>query len=310
VFCLRISMKSRIFVAICLLAGHARATDAGAPPSYAAEIEAWRAEREARMRAPDGWLAVVGLTWLKQGPNRFGSAGDDDVILPAAAPPHAGSLVLDGHAVRLVVPPGSPVKLNGAAPAARALRTDASATPDVLAVGTVSWEIIERGARFGVRVRDKASPLRTAWVGSSWFPINRAYRVVARLQPRAGSTEIVVPDASGGKQTLQSPGTLIFTLLGKPQRLDPMLDGDDTGDQLIVFRDLTSGRETYGGGRFVRARRQADGTFVIDFNRAYSPPCAFTPYATCPLPPQQNRLRVGIAAGERTRPDASRNAHR
>jgi uncharacterized protein len=110
---------------------------------------------------------------------------------------------------------------------------------------------------------------------------------------------MVVPDASGGHQTLESPGTLELTLLGKPVRLDPVLDGDDPTDQMIVFRDLTSGRETYGGGRFVRARRQPDGTFVVDFNRAYSPPCAFTPYATCPLPPEQNRLKLAVTAGQK-----------
>lgn len=277
-------------------------------PAYVVEVEAWRTAREARMRAPDGWLSIIGLTWLHQGENRFGSAADDDVVLPPVTPPHAGSFVLEGRAVRLEIPSGSSVTLNGKPAASRALRTDVTDAPDVLAIGAVSWQLIERGGRIGVRVSDRENPLRTNWLGTRWFAIDPAFRVVARLEPRSG--EMVVPDASGGKQTLKSPGTLTFSVGGKPQRLDPVLDGDDDGDQLVVFRDSTSGRETYGGGRFVRARRQPDGTFVLDFNRAYAPPCAFTPYATCPLPPAQNRLRVAIPAGERTLGEGSRNARR
>jgi uncharacterized protein (DUF1684 family) len=300
-------MKSLVLL-LLLATGAASDGAARSGAAYVADVEAWRASREARLRAPDGWLAVVGLTWLHQGENRFGSAADDDVVLPAATPPHAGSFVLEGTTVRLTIPSGSPVTLNGKPATSRVLRTDVSATPDVLGVGSLTWQLIERGGRIGVRVSDRETPLRTSWLGTRWFAIDPAYRVVARLEPREG--EMVVPDASGGKQTLKSPGTLTFMLGGKPQRLQPVLDGDDDGDQLVVFRDATSGRETYGGGRFVRARRQPDGTFVVDFNRAYAPPCAFTPYATCPLPPAHNRLRVAIPAGERSLGEGNGNARR
>jgi uncharacterized protein len=277
---------------------------AAAPPSpadaYRAGVEAWRADRDVRLRAPDGWLSVVGLTWLRPGANRFGSARDNDVILPAPVAAHAGTLTLEGRSVRLDVPAGSPLAPDGGAATGRVLRTDQSPTPDTLRVGTVSWQIIERGARLGVRARDSASPRRQTFAGSQWYAIDPAYRVVARLTPRAGATDIVVPDASGGRQVLKSPGTLTFTLAGGERHLDPMLDGDDDRDELVVFRDQTSGRETYGGGRFVRALRQADGTFVLDFNRAYAPPCALTPYATCPLPPPQNRLAARVEAGEKS----------
>jgi uncharacterized protein len=290
-----------------LVAAPARAeppvTDAG----YRAEVTRWRQERDERLRAPNGWLSLVGLHWLRVGPNRFGGAPDDEVPLPRAVPAHAGSFVVEGgegrFSVRLVVPESSPLTLNGGAARSGALRTDAAPTPDILASGTVSWQVIERGARVGVRVRDSASPARRAFAGSTWYPIDPAYRVVARFTPRVGATDIVVPDASGGRQTLKSPGTLTFTLRGQTQHLDPTLDGDDDADQMIVFRDLTSGRQTYGAGRFVRALRQKDGTFVVDFNLAYAPPCAFTPYATCPLPPAQNRLRVAIEAGDKSGAD-------
>jgi len=268
--------------------------------AYRADVEGWRAARDERLRAPDGWLSLVGLVWLRPGVNRFGGARDNDVRLPDSVPAHAGAFVVAGRAVTLVVEPGAPLRLGGGPAKAAPFRTDAAPSPDVLQSGTVTWQVIERGERLGVRVKDSASPARRAFRGTRWFAIDPASRVVARFVPRVGAAQMVVPDASGGRQTLKSPGTLALTLLGKPQRLDPVLDGDDDADQLIVFRDLTSGRESYGGGRFVRARRQADGTFVVDFNRAYAPPCAFTPYATCPLPPPQNRLPVAVRAGERS----------
>lgn len=277
--------------------------------AYRADVERWRAARDARLRAPDGWLALVGLVWLKPGKNRFGGARDNDVPLPASVPAHAGAFVVDGHAVTLILEPGAALTMNGAPAKAGPLRTDAAASPDVLASGTVSFQIIERGERLGVRVKDSASPARQAFAGSRWYAIDPAFRVVARLVPHASVTKIVVPDASGGRQTLESPGTLELSLSGKPVRLDPVLDGDDPADQLIVFRDLTSGRETYGAGRFVRALRQPDGTFVVDFNRAYFPPCAFTPYATCPLPPEQNRLKTAVRAGQKSDGDPAGGSH-
>ena len=267
--------------------------------AYRTELERWRAARDERLRAPDGWLSVVGLAWLKAGVNRFGSARDNDVHLPDGVPAHAGAFVVDARSVKLVVEPGVAVTLGGAPARSGPFRTDAGPKPDVLASGTVTWQVIERGERLGVRVKDSASPARRSFIGSRWFPIDPAYRVVARLIPHARPEKMVVPDASGGKQTLESPGTLELTLRGAPLRLDPVLDGDDPADQMIVFRDRTSGRETYGAGRFVRASRQADGTFVVDFNRAYFPPCAFTPYATCPLPPEQNRLKIAVTAGQK-----------
>jgi uncharacterized protein (DUF1684 family) len=290
-------------------AGAAAATPG--PADYAAEVAAWRAARDVRLRADDGWLTLVGLAWLAPGANRFGSAHDDDVRLPAPVPRHAGTLELAGHDVRLVVPKDSPLLVDGEPARTGALRTDATPNPAVVSAGSISFQIIDRGERVGVRVRDRQSALRRSYPGSRWYPVDPSYRVVARLIPReAGKTEMVVPDATGGRQKLTSPGTLSFTLLGQTRRLDPVLDGDDPADQLVVFRDETSGRETYGGGRFVRAHRQPDGTFVVDFNRAYSPPCALTPYATCPLPPEQNRLRAAVRAGQRSQEDDAKGARR
>jgi len=287
--------------------GPAVATPAAAE-RHRAEVESWRREREAALRAPDGWLAVVGLTWLHAGANRFGSAPDDEIRMPAPAPAHAGALIVDGAALRAELAPGSGALLDGKPPSGRGpivVRTDAApAGPSVLGYGGVSLQVIARGGRFGARVKDRASAALAAFAGLDWFPIDAAYRVSARLEPGGHAGKIVVPDASGGRQELDSPGTLAFTLRGRATRLVPVADGPDAADLLVVFRDATSGGQSYGGGRFVRARRQPDGGYEIDFNRAYSPPCAFTPYATCPLPPPENRLAVAIPAGEKQPPGA------
>ena len=225
----RTSPKSSLLgAALVALPGVVAAAPTGsdAPAGYAAETAAWRATRETRLRAPDGWLAVVGLTWLRPGANRFGSARDNDVLMPAPVAAHAGTLVLEGHTVRLEVP--------GAPP--RALHTDATASVDTLKAGTVSWQVIERGERFGVRVRDRASARHKSFAGCVWFPIDPAYRVVAHLTPREGPTEVVVPDAAGGKQTLKSVGTLGFILGGKPQHLDPVLEQQGVAE-LLHFLD-------------------------------------------------------------------------
>jgi len=285
------------------------AVDASAPPAadYVREVEAWRREREARLRAPDGWLTLVGLTWLHAGVNRFGSAPDDEVRLPAPAPPHAGTLAVDGGAVRVALAPGVTATLDGRPwkPAgAVPLRTDAGdAAPELVGFGGVTLQVIERGGRLGARVKDTEAATRRRFAGLAFFPVAPAFRTVAKYEARGTPTELVIPDSSGGRQRLASPGTLTFKLGARAFTVDPVRDGPDDADLLLVFRDSTSGRETYGGGRFLRALRQPDGSYLVDFNRAYSPPCAFTPYATCPLPPPQNRLPIAIAAGEKAPPE-------
>jgi len=271
-----------------------------------AEVQAFRREREQRLRAPDGWLALVGLAWLHPGANRFGSAPDDEVRMPAAVPPHAGTLFVDGKTVRAAIAPGVAATLNGRrwdATGPVALRSDAGdATPDIVGVGAVTLQVIDRGGRLGARLKDPDSEARRSFGGLSYYPFDPAYRVTARLRRAPAPTKMVIPDASGGRQEMQSPGTLAFTLLGRRLALDPVNDGPDDDNLLVVFRDPTSGRETYAGGRFLRARRAkgaSDDAWVVDFNQAYNPPCAFTPYATCPLPPPQNRLPLPIPAGEK-----------
>jgi uncharacterized protein len=273
------------------------AADAGAV--YRREIEDWRGQRLARLQADGGWLTLAGLFWLQPGVNAFGADKANPIVLPSsAAPPHAGSFRLEAGRVTLEVLPGVPITLAGQ-PVTRviALRSDAAGEPDVISLGPLTMQVIARGGRLGIRLKDLHSATRAQFKGLSWFPVRPEYRVSARFVAHAAPVSISLPTVIGGVETLPSPGSALFEIDGKPMRLDPVVETGDT-QLFFVFRDSTSGRSTYGAGRFLYADPPRDGRVLLDFNKAYSPPCAFTPYATCPLPPPQNRLPIPIEAGE------------
>lgn len=260
---------------------------------YTAEVEAWRARREERLRRPDGWLTLAGLFWLREGPNRFGSGPDNDLVFPDKAPARLGVATVAEGKVAVDLEPG--VLVNGQPAARVVLDPKAEEGATVLSRGSLSWYLLERGGRLGFRLKDRESPVLRDFRGTAWFPVDPAWRVTARLE--GGPHRIAVPSVTGGTSQEESPGTLVFELEGRELRLDPVLED---GGLFVVFADATSGRETYGSGRFLSAEApDAEGRTVLDFNRAYSPPCAFTPYATCPIPPAQNRLPVAIRAGEK-----------
>jgi uncharacterized protein (DUF1684 family) len=266
---------------------------------YRAEIESWRRERELRLKADGGWLTVAGLFWLKPGANRFGADKANDIVLPDhSSPPRAGSFVLKDGRVRIDVASSAVVTLGGQPIDKRELRSDTSgAPPDVIALGALTMQIIERSGRVGVRLKDMRAPARRDFKGLRWYPVAPAYRVTARFVPHTKPTTISVPDVLGGAESLPSPGSAWFELDGKSLRLDPVLE-PGSAQLFFIFRDATSGKTTYGAGRFLYADPPADGRVVLDFNKAYAPPCAFTPYATCPLPPAENRLPIAVEAGE------------
>jgi hypothetical protein len=288
---------------VASVASVARAADA----DYAAEIQKWRERREARLRADDGWLAVAGLYWLKEGSNRFGSAPTNEVAFPeGSAPARGGTFELVGGKVTIRVDPGVAITAKGAPVGTMQLKTDAAGEPDVLALGRLTFYIIERGDRVGVRLRDPDNPARKEFAGLAWFPVNEAYRVTARFVPAATPRTIKVPNILGQTIDMACPGRATFTVAGKEVGLDAVLEEPDAKQLFFIFRDLTSGKDTYGAGRFLYTELPRDGTVVLDFNKAYSPPCAFTPHATCPLPPPQNRLDVRVEAGEKLAPPARR----
>lgn len=303
------------------------ASGEAAAERYRREIEGWRAERVARLTAPDGWLSVVELGWLGEGENRAGSGPDAAVVLPPdAAPPFVGSFERRGMEVsfrpavrgleRIGGADENGAGENGAGEAAAGgggsapgggpirpgrsitMATDASGDPTVVALDGVRFYVIERGDRLGVRVKDPDSPARRGFQGIDSFPIDPAWRVEARLEVHDPPHTLRVPDIIGTVTEQPSPGTAVFDVDGRTYRLDAMSGGE--GELFFVFGDRTNGDETYGGGRFLYAEIPAAGEpLVLDFNRAVNPPCAFTAFATCPLPPRGNKLRLAILAGER-----------
>jgi len=269
--------------------------------AYQREIDDWHAKRVARLTAPDGWLALAGLFWLNEGENRVGSAPDNDLVFPAKAPAHLGVLVRRGRAVELRPAAGAALTdAKGQPLGVTKLASDKDGEATKVRAGSLVFFVIERSERVGVRLRDEDSPARRSFTGIERYPVSPAWRVEARLEPYVPRRELPVTTVIGTIEPSPSPGALVFSIGGVTYRLDAV-DEEGTDDLFVIFGDKTNGRETYGAGRFVYAPRPGpDGKTVLDFNKAYNPPCAFTPFATCPLPPAQNRLPVRVEAGEKT----------
>jgi len=267
--------------------------------AYRAEVQRWRVEREARLTADGGWLMVAGLFWLAEGENRFGTDPAGDIVLPeGSAPEKAGSFALKDGRVGVALLPGVSATIGGKPVAgAPTLRPDTTGTPDVLEMGALSLHVIRRGDRYGIRLKDRNAAARKAFTGLTWFDVKEDYRVEARWVEYPQPKPVKVPNVLGRSEAMPSPGYAEFTLGGKLVRVDGVLE--DRPDELFfIVRDETSGKETYGAGRFLYADLPKEGKVVLDFNKAINPPCAFTPYATCPLPPPQNWMPVRVEAGE------------
>lgn len=268
--------------------------------SFEVENRKWRIKRDRELRAENGWLTVAGLFWLTEGANTFGTGKEMSIVLPpGSAPANVGTLELANGMVTLKVAEGVKVKdAGGAALQTYEMRFDGEKQPAPFLVGSLNLSVIKRGTRFGLRVRDKNSQALREFKGLEWFPPNESYRVTAIFTPYDQPHEIMIANVLGDQLKMKSPGVLTFTLNGSTHQLRPVLEDD--GKQLfIIFRDQTAGETTYGAGRFLYADLPKDGKVILDFNRAENPPCAFTQYATCPLPPRANFLSIPIPAGER-----------
>jgi uncharacterized protein len=265
-----------------------------------AELDAWIAAREAGLRQPDGWLSLAGLYWLAEGDSTFGADPSNVVVFPSGqAPPRIGVFTLAGDAVRLRVEPGVAVTHAGAPVTELDLATDAAGEPTMVELGPLLFHAIDRGGRIAIRLKDRESPLLDAFAGIERFAPDPAWRVEARLERYHPPKTIEVPNIAGPPLPERCPGRLVFELDGEEHSLEPT--GEPGEELFVVFGDATNGVETYGGGRFLYADWPGpDGAVVLDFNRAYNPPCVFTPWATCPLPPAQNRLALRVEAGEKT----------
>lgn len=268
-----------------------------ANPSYQASIEEWRRGRETRLKADDGWLTVAGLFWLKEGENPAGSGTSNRIVLPAgSAAAHIGTFHHKGGRTVFNVVPGVRVTSDGKPVRTLEMIPDTSGKPSVISIGSLSMHVIARGNRYGIRLRDKNSRFRREFIRLHWYPVDEAYRITARFVPYSPPRTVAIPNVLGDTETETSPGYAVFTVNGVECRLEPVTEGNQLW---FIFRDLTSSKETYPPGRFLYADPPKDGRVMLDFNKAYNPPCAFTPYATCPLPPPQNRLKVRIPAGEK-----------
>jgi uncharacterized protein (DUF1684 family) len=259
-------------------------------------IEKWRAKHEADYRRD--WATIAGLHPLKPGANSAGSAKNNDIVLPASAPATLGLFVLEQGRVRFEPAPGTHVLLKDApVTAAIDLHDDSVRGSDELVVGDIRLVVHVSGDKKAIRVRDPNGPQAKGFLGFSWFPIELQYRVVARFIRDAQPQRLKVINTFGDLDEYNTDGVVEFTLLGQTLRLRPFTTRPKRF--YIVFKDASSGRETYEAARFLYSDLLDDGTTVLDFNEAYNPPCAFNPYTTCPIPLRENNLPIKILAGEK-----------
>lgn len=282
-----------IITAGLLLAMVARSS---AQTDYEKQQAAWRLDREAKLKGPDGWLTVSGLFWLREGINEFGSGPTNDIVLPSpGAAARIGAFELAGDSIKLRVAEGVEVVIDGRPVREAELKLNANSSKPIVS-GELAFIVLRRGDKYGVRFKDQNSAARRHFSGLRWYPVREEYRVTADFTPYQTPREVPIINLLGDIEKYRSPGILRFSLRGADYSLEPVEAGD--GRLFIIFRDLTSNRTTYGAARFLYAGLPVDGKVTIDFNQAVNPPCAFTIYATCPLPPRQNRLNVAIEAGE------------
>lgn len=268
------------------------------PAEHAQGVRSWWAEREERLRSPDGWLTLVGLYWLEPGDNRFGADPANPIPLSGVGlPATAGSIVVEGNWARLQ-DASNEVRIGGRGASDGPLADDRSEDPTVLELGDLRMHVICRGGdRLALRVRDHTAMALTAFRGMEHYPIDIGWRLAGQLEPEMSDEPMEIVDVTGIVTRESSPGRVAFEHDGQTWRLRS-LDGGD-GKLWLIFGDATNGSETYGGGRFLYTEPvTGDGSVVVDFNLAYNPPCVFSPYATCPLPPAENRLPLRIEAGE------------
>jgi len=274
--------------------------------SWQRDLLAWRAQRATNLQAPEGWLSLIALGWLKEGDNSFGSAEDSRVQIAGKGPAHIAIVRLDKGALRLLAPAeGFPKDLlvDGQPATEQALLADDADKPSKLTIGTLTIIVIHRDDQFALRIKDLQAPTRIGFHGLRWYAPNAAFRVHARWIPYNPPKVLDIPTVLGTATHLPAPGVAEFTLDGHILRLEPVLEDPKSTDLFFILRDATSKTTTYGAGRFLYTELPDHGVTQpgevwLDFNKLINPPCAFTAYATCPLPPSQNRLNVPIPAGE------------
>ncbi|HEY8010824.1 MAG TPA: DUF1684 domain-containing protein [Rudaea sp.] len=288
-----------ILLAVLFSAGVGAApTSADDSAAYRKQIQDWRAHRTERLKSPNGWLTLVGLDWLKDGANRIGSAKDNAIVI-AKAPAHLGTIMLDRGRATLSLNPRADAKIDGEKKSGAALLDDSHEKPTAVSFSTVNFFLVQRGDKFGLRIKDSAAPTRTHFLGVDNFAIDPSWRIEAKWEAYNPPHEVEQANIIGQIEKTVVPGAAVFERDGKTWRLEPSIETPGDTNLFLVFADRTSGKETYGAARFLYTDPPKDGKVVLDFNKAYNPPCAFTPFATCPLPTPQNRLGMRVTAGEK-----------
>ena len=272
--------------------------------TYEQEIAAWHQSMEDKLRAETGWLTLTGLYWLHEGENTLGSDPASDVILPGNTPEHLGSIEFHDGTATLHITADVEVRVDGVVIAkTNRLRPDTDVQgASLVEIGAVNFFLIKRSDEYAIRMRDRNNPARQNFTGRVWFPVNPAYRVTAEFKPYSALKTLEIINVLGMMEPTLSPGVVDFVLDGHDIRLEAF---DASSDQIwFVFRDASP--QTYPAARFLYATVNSDNTVVLDFNKAYNPPCAFTDFATCPLPPKQNILTFPIEAGEKITHETAR----
>jgi uncharacterized protein (DUF1684 family) len=276
--------------------------------SWQKDLLAWRAEHEADLKKPDGWLALAGLVWLEPGDNSMGSAADNKVRLPASGPAHVGVLHLEGSTVSLRPPSGGfpeGLLVDGKPAQAQELHTssDNDKGNPRMTVGALNFYAVKRGERFALRIKDAKAPTLVGFHGLKWYPPNAHFRVTAKWIPYDPPKTIQLVTMIGTAYDAPVPGGAEFQLDGATYRLEPVTEDKPPVKLFFILKDVTSSTKTYGACRFLYTPLPPNGLdkpgeLVLDFNHLENPPCAYTPFATCPLPPAGNRLKIGLPVGE------------
>ena len=277
-------------------AGRAASSSPALPDAaYTQSFEKWKVEMTDDLK--QNWVPLAGLYWLKPGANSFGTDAANAVVFPKG-PAHAGEFDLDGKEVTIKLLPDSHATLAGKPLTTAKLDSDVSGHSSLVEMGSLQFHVIVRGERVGIRVKDADSAAVRNFHALMFYPLDMNYRVTAKWVPADGKETIDIPNVLGDVSSEPVAGTVIFKVNGQETRLSA-LGGDASQGLFFVFNDLTAKSDTYPGGRFLETDPAVNGTVVLDFNRAHNPPCAVTPYATCPLAPRENRLTVAIPAGEK-----------
>lgn len=270
-----------------------------ADPNYVKQIEQWDKHRVERLKTDDGWLNLVGRFWLRHGESTFGSAKNNDIVFESSKlPEHIGSFIFVDTVVTFKAKDGVNVLHNGEPVKEIVMIDDQKKDMTVLQIGTIKFNLIVRNTLYGIRARDLNSELVKEFKEIERFPVDESWKITAKFDAYNPVKEIDVPNVLGQISKEKCPGAVVFERDGKTYRIDAVDEGD--GSLFLIVADETSGEETYGGGRFMTVDKpDSTGTIILDFNKAYNPPCVFTKYATCPLPPEQNYLKLKIEAGEK-----------